>query len=710
MPDGVVGNDVWAGAVLPEDLPQQQELLGIQALQGVGRRREFRIRRAGEIRVIEAIDTMRYDARGDLESLVGTNLDVTERRRAEVALRSSQVHLRHAADAARLSYAQLDLQNGRVKLAENFGQVLGFKPRTPPEGGVLDEARSGLLSHVAEADRTAGSKRFDELFAGICGRHKFRIIGDDGVTRWFESISSPEKDRAGKVVRIFATLLDITLLVEGQTALEAAKAKADEILASIDDGFYALDSQWRFSYFNRRAEAMLGKASGDVIGQPFFDVFPMVRGTEVHATYQRVIAEGQAHKFEMISPIMKRWVSFSVYPTREGGISVYFQDIERQKSAETALVAAKAEAERANMAKSKFLASASHDLRQPVQSLVLLLAVMGRQVKDNPKAITTNEMMKQALGGLNGLLTAILDISRLDAGIVQAAPQPVDLAALLGRLSGEYKAKAEAKGLHLRFVPNRLQTLVDPLLLERALRNLIENALNFTCEGAVLVGIRPRGERVRIDVVDTGIGIPQDRSADIFEEFVQVDNPGRDLGLGLGLGLSIVARLAAIMGAEIELDSKLGRGSRFSLWLPRVQAEIPSPPADPELLDAAGRLLVVEDNYILLKSLENMAQTWGYETIVAANGEEALEKAAGAEWRIDGIVSDNRLGAGLTGVETSKEIRRRAGRAIPTLILTGDTAAERIVEIKSCGFELLHKPVSEQELRRKIATMIFRAS
>jgi CheY-like chemotaxis protein len=175
----------------------------------------------------------------------------------------------------------------------------------------------------------------------------------------------------------------------------------------------------------------------------------------------------------------------------------------------------------------------------------------------------------------------------------------------------------------------------------------------------------------------------------------------------LGLGLAIVARLADLLGAEIDFDSKLGRGSRFSLWLPLVKAEAAARSPDHEVRDAGGRLLVVEDNFILLQSLESMAQAWGYETIIADSGEEALEKAADAGWRIDGIVSDNRLGAGLTGVETSREIRRRAGRDIPTLILTGDTAAERISEIRSCGFELLHKPVSDNELRSKIATMIF---
>ena len=708
-PDGIVGYDVWTSAVLPEDLPQQEELLNIEAREGVGRRREFRIRRGDEIRVIEAVDTLRFDALGKVESFVGTNLDVTESRRAEVALRLTQSHLRHAADAGRLTYVNFDLEHGRVRRAENFGKVLGYKPLTPLEGGALESLRTGLLSHVVEEDRPIVSARFNAIFAGICGRYKFRVMGDDGVIRWFESITSPEYDDEGKVVRVFSTLLDITSLVEGQTALEAAKAKADEILASIGDGFLALDAQWRFTYFNAVAEALLGKKAEDVAGQLFLDVFPTAKGSQLYTNLSRVLAEKKPIKFEAISSVLKRWVAYSVFPTREGGVSIYFQDIEAQKAAEKALVKARAEAERANMAKSKFLASASHDLRQPVQALVLLLAVMARQVKENPEAMATNEMMKQALGGLNGLLTAILDISRLDAGVVQSSPQQVDLAALLGRLSVEYKTKAEAKGLDLRFVPNGHHTLADPTLLERALRNLIENAIRFTPKGTVLLGIRPRGARVRIDVVDTGIGIPEDRRADVFEEFVQVGNPGRDLGQGLGLGLAIVSRLSAVMDAEIEFDSTLGRGSRFSLWLPRVEGEAPAQPAEPDVRDAGGRLLLIEDNFILMKSLENMAQAWGYQTIVADSGEAAIEKAAEAKWRIDGIVADNRLGAGLTGVEASKELRRRAGRAIPTLILTGDTAAERIAEIRSCGFELLHKPVSDHELRSKIATMIFRA-
>ena len=182
--------------------------------------------------------------------------------------------------------------------------------------------------------------------------------------------------------------------------------------------------------------------------------------------------------------------------------------------------------------------------------------------------------------------------------------------------------------------------------------------------------------------------------------------PDVTLGLGWGSASQLSQGFRRCWDRTSNWTLKLGRGSRFSLWLPRVQTAVALTTADGDVRDAGGRLLVVEDNAILRETLASMAQAWGYDTVVAGSGEEALKKAAAVEWRVDGVVSDHRLGAGLTGVETAKKIRRLAGRAIPTLILTGDTGAERISEITSSGFELLHKPVSDEALRRKIATMI----
>jgi CheY-like chemotaxis protein len=246
--------------------------------------------------------------------------------------------------------------------------------------------------------------------------------------------------------------------------------------------------------------------------------------------------------------------------------------------------------------------------------------------------------------------------------------------------------------------------------LGRALRNLIENALRYTSRGGILIGFRRRGEYVRIDVYDTGIGIPADQQANIFEEFQQLHNPGRDLEKGLGLGLAIVARLARLLGAEIEVASRPGRGSRFSLLLPEV-AGVSAPKrseSESAIQDPGGRVLIVEDNAVVRHSLTAMLDHWGYDAMAVACGEDALELTAAGEFPFDILITDQRLGAGLTGTDTAKEINRRASRAVPALVLTGDTAKERIAEIDSSGYEMLHKPVSATELRRKIAALIHR--
>ena len=227
-----------------------------------------------------------------------------------------------------------------------------------------------------------------------------------------------------------------------------------------------------------------------------------------------------------------RWIETAANVQMEGGVRRAFitnLDITARVRARDALVAAKSEAERADQAKSKFLAAASHDLRQPVQALILYLAMIGRQVRDLPKATEAVKRMQAALDGLSNLLTAILDISRLDAGVIAPRLDFVDLGGMLDRLAAEYAAKAAQRGLEFRVAAREIFVRADEMLLERALRNLIENALRYTPRGGVLVGPRRRGDRVRIDVIDTGVGVAPERKDEIFMEFVQLDNPGRDM-------------------------------------------------------------------------------------------------------------------------------------------------------------------------------------
>lgn len=239
------------------------------------------------------------------------------------------------------------------------------------------------------------------------------------------------------------------------------------------------------------------------------------------------------------------------------------------------LLLAKEEAERANAAKSKFLAAASHDLRQPFQALRLYLDVLDARIADEAVRPAL-EMAARALEGGEGLLHALLDISTLQAGTVQPRPEPVDIGALLGQVEVEWREQAAAKGLRLRVVPTRLAVETDPVLLQRVLRNLVANAVRYTHDGGIVVGCRVQNGMPVIEVWDSGEGIPEEARAEVFEEFTQLGNPERDRTKGLGLGLAIVRRLAQLLGIRVELRSRPGRGSVFRLYLPERVPEASS--------------------------------------------------------------------------------------------------------------------------------------
>lgn len=491
-----------------------------------------------------------------------------------------------------------------------------------------------------------------------------------------------------------------------ELSLTAAKERAEDILSSIADGFYALDGEWRFTYINHRAQQILAKVPGDVLGRPFFTVFPQVRDTAVHEAYARVMETRRPEQFDFVSPILKRWTSFSVYPAPDGGIAVYFRDISARKATEDALVAAKEEAERANRAKSQFLAAASHDLRQPVQSLYFFHEVLADQLKHHPGGVVVASM-RRALDALKGLLDGLLDISRLHAGMVEVETAAVPVAALLGRLEAEYAPRAEAQGIGLRFVATTAWVRSDPAQLERILRNLLDNALKYTPGGGrVLVGCRRSGADLLVQVVDTGPGIPAEQQQAIFEEFVQLGNPERDRAKGLGLGLAIVRHLGRLLGHEITVRSRVGHGTIFSVSVPLARprrqegrpavAEEPPPPAD--------RLaLVVDDQPMVLDGLRALLQGWGWQVVAAATGDEAMRRLSGLDRPPDVIIADYRLPGEETGAAVIREVRKACRRSVPAVVLTGDTSAERIGECANSGIPLLHKPVDPAALRQALS-------
>nr|WP_247887297.1 ATP-binding protein [Azospirillum sp. SYSU D00513] len=405
-------------------------------------------------------------------------------------------------------------------------------------------------------------------------------------------------------------------------------------------------------------------------------------------------------------------------PLRSSGLNI---DITERKAMEEALREAKAKADEANLSKSKFLAAASHDLRQPLQSALLFAGVVQAHVRDE-EARGPLASLERALDTLKNLLDSLLDVSRLDAGVI--VPQPVDLAVapLLDEIADAYGPIASAKGLdfHLDRPAPELAVHSDPLLLGRMLRNLVENALRYTDRGGIRVTCAAAGAGLRIGVHDSGIGIPPEHLNRIFEEFHQVGNPERDRKEGLGLGLAIVRRLSGLLGHPVEVRSEPGQGSSFSILVPRAAAPVPPDTAaggEPETEPAfgvegggQGRLaLLIDDDVIVLTGLRRLFQEWGFDTAVAGSAEQALECLRTLARVPDIIVSDYRLRENEVGTAAIARVRERVGRPVPGIILTGEIGPECRDEAAAFGIAVIHKPVTPRQLQGAVRDTLGRA-
>ena len=369
-------------------------------------------------------------------------------------------------------------------------------------------------------------------------------------------------------------------------------------------------------------------------------------------------------------------------------------------------------AQTADRAKTRFLAAASHDLRQPTHALSLLISTLGilgqRGNVASQAARELADKAKSIVGNLSDLLNRLLDISRLDAGVVTVAREPISLARLFSGLEDEFAGAAASRGIEWRVVDSSLWVDSDPVLLKRILDKLISNALLYTEKGRVLLGCRRRGTSVEIQIWDTGTGIPTDQQKLIFEEFVQLHNPARDRTQGLGLGLAIVRRSAGLLDHPLRLVSKQGKGSMFALMVP-----IAAP--DSRKFGVAGResasdgalgVAVIDDERDALDAISLLLNTLGHRVYAGRSAAEARrardEASRDGAARIDIIITDYRLEAGTTGLEAIEEMRIHAGGRLPAIILTGDTSPARLKQVTESGHLLLHKPVDAEQVQQAI--------
>jgi signal transduction histidine kinase/CheY-like chemotaxis protein len=365
-------------------------------------------------------------------------------------------------------------------------------------------------------------------------------------------------------------------------------------------------------------------------------------------------------------------------------------------------------AERASAAKTTFLAAASHDLRQPVHALGLFIGALRRVVMplEGQRLI---EQIEESTVAMDGLFSALLDISQLDAGTVEVHRQSFPMGTLLERICRDHQAEAAAKGLSLVWARSTAVVDCDPVLLERVLRNLVANAVRYTDHGRVLVGCRRRGATISVQVLDTGPGIPPDQSDRVFQEYYQLGNPERDRTKGLGLGLAIVRRLVDLLGCEMTLRSRVGHGCCFEVSVPMATGGIPASKDPLEAMSGAlahGFIVVIDDELAIRNAMHALLAGWGHETIVVGSGDEAIRQLSDREQRPDLIICDYRLRDGENGIRVIERLRSAYNEAIPAMLITGDTAPDRLAEAKASSLLLLHKPVSNGKLRAAIVHLI----
>lgn len=409
----------------------------------------------------------------------------------------------------------------------------------------------------------------------------------------------------------------------------------------------------------------------------------------------------------IISKLTNKFINNSLEVKYEN--TSLLKDLEKQKNS----------AIEANKDKSRFLSAASHDLRQPVHSLSLLTSALKPEIgsKRGQKILSQIDVANKVM---LDLLNSLLDISKLDAEIIQADLRAVDTQLVVNKLINEFTLLAEKNGLELRSRTCPYFVKSDPVLLENILRNLIQNAIRYTEKGKILVACRKRQNKILIQVWDTGKGIAAEHHELIFAEFQQLQNPERDQNKGLGLGLAICRRLTTLIGASLKLKSQLSRGSVFTLELPEITAQEAADSFvlktnDSVLINTIPNfnqavILVIDDNKTVLAAMTSLLEGWGCTVLNAESIATTIDIAKSHKGKIDAIIADYRLRENTTGVDAMNAFHAQVNYQSAKILITGNTAPDQIKEITMHGVPVLHKPVKSAHLKTALGKMLRKES
>ena len=484
-----------------------------------------------------------------------------------------------------------------------------------------------------------------------------------------------------------------------QETLERQRVTSNDlqnVLYSTDVATLFLDSELRIRFFTPATKSLFNILPSDV-GRPLADLHSLAADGELTEDARAVLQHSAPIEREIQGDhgawFLRRILPYRTHDHLVEGVVIMFADITDRKSVAKALESAKKDAELANIAKSKFLAAASHDLRQPLQSLAFLQGLLAKTAKGAAEKELV-QRFDQTLGAMSGMLNSLLDINQIEAGVVRPEVATFPISDLLDRIRDEFTYHAQAQGLTLHVVGCSLLVTSDPRLLEQMLRNLISNALKYTPKGRVLVGCRRHDRFLSVEVWDTGIGIAAEDHKAIFEEYHQVDNAARERSRGMGLGLSIVQRLSDLLAQPVRVLSRPGKGSVFAIQVPtppRRFATIAVPegagidePGPPP--SRRGKIIVIEDDPDVRDLLALLLKDAGHRVVTAPDGAAALDLISRGALRPDVILADYNLPNGMTGLEVVVSMRERLHSNIPAIVLTGDisTGTLREIALKNC--------------------------
>ncbi|MCB1384070.1 MAG: response regulator [Notoacmeibacter sp.] len=412
--------------------------------------------------------------------------------------------------------------------------------------------------------------------------------------------------------------------------------------------------------------------------------------------------------------------AFSLFQTAislEGRIKARTEELRstlrRLEKSNHELVKAKEAAEVANLSKTRFLAAASHDVLQPLNAARLSVSALSDMQAGSEGHILVKQV-ERSLDTMEELLRTLLDISKLDAGVIKPEIQPVSLEPMFQSLQSDFAPLAARKGLTLRFRPTRFVIHSDPGMYRRVLQNIISNAIRYTRSGGVLIGARLAGGQVRVDVIDSGKGIPPDEHEAVFEEFHRGPDAGEDDRTGgLGLGLSIVKRMVATLGHELTFSSTVGKGTIFKLKAPlaaRIADDLPLGPVEVERprtygMDSAS-VLLIENDVQVRRAMDALLRRWGCVVRSGASLGEVLHLVEEDGFRPDIIIADQHLDQGDLGTEAITEARRVLKQAVPALITTADFSEDLAQVARGSHMEVMRKPVKPAQLRALMAHML----